>query len=611
MNPQSKPQEQLLEDRIWHRTPAACFEEACPIGNGRLGAMVYGGPVAERISLNEDTLWSGRPRSYALPGAASALADIRQSLVADDFPGAALLCRRLMGPYTQSYLPAGNMRILFNHDAEPMDYLRELNLDTATCRVSYRAGAATITQDVFASFPDQLIVLRMQGSLPGKISFSAQLDSLLRGAMRRIDDRTLAFIGRAPAQVHPSYVETKEGVREEDADGTGMRFQLRMEIRVFGGTCRCTDKGCTVSQADAAELRLSLATSFADFDRDPVAEGADEGAAAAAPLLAARDTPYAELRDRHLRDYQVRYRRCRLWLGNAADRVHDTVSRLRKSEEVAPSLAALYFNFGRYLLLASSREGSRAANLQGIWNEHLRPPWSSNYTTNINTEMNYWPAETTNLSECHEPLFELIRVQSRTGQQAAANYRCRGWCTHHNADLWGLACAVGDFGKGNPVWACWPMGGAWLCRHLWEHYRFTLDEGFLRTTALPLMKGAARFCLDWLVEQTIAGQTWLVTAPATSPENAPALPDGTSAPVSIATRWTCRSSGSCSNTRVLLWPRPTIRMRSAARSRRHCPASFLCRWGLQVNCWNGSATGRSRSRTTGMFPTCMDCIRPI
>ena len=535
MHKQEQQREPTQENQIWHRAPATCFEEAYPLGNGRIGAMVYGGPVSERLSLNEDTLWSGRPCSYAVPAAASALAEIRQALVVGDFPGADALCHKLMGPYTQSYLPAGNVRLCFRHEAEPTDYRRELNLDSAICRVSYRTGAATITRDVFASFPDQLMVLHVQGSQPGRVSFTATFDSLLHGATRRMNDRTLAFAGTAPADVPPSYAKKQQGVVEADAGGTGMRFQLQMEIRVSGGFCRCTDAEIVVDQADAAELRLSLATSFAGFDRDPVADGNDEEAAAAAPLLAARDIPYAELRARHLRDYRDRYDRCRLWLGDAADRAQDTAARLRNSTELSPSLAALVFNFGRYLLLAASREGSRATNLQGIWNEKVRPPWSSNYTTNINTEMNYWPAETTNLAECHEPLFDLIRVQSITGQQAAANYRCRGWCTHHNADLWGLACAVGDFGNGQPKWACWPMGGAWLCRHLWDHYRFSLDKDFLQKTALPLMKGAARFCLDWLVEQTIDGQVWLVTAPATSPENVPALPDGTLAPVSVAT----------------------------------------------------------------------------
>ena len=377
----------MQENQIRHRASAACFEEAYPLGNGRLGAMVYGGPVAERLSLNEDTLWSGRPRSYAVPAAAPALAEIRQALVAGDFPGADALCRGLMGPYTQSYLPAGNVRLRFQHDAEPTDYLRELNLDTAICRVSYRAGAATIARDVFASFPDRLIVLHVQGSQPGSVSFTATFDSLLHGATRRIDDRTLAFAGTAPADVPPGYAKKQGGVVEADAGGTGMRFHLRMEIRVSGGFCRCTDAEIVVDRADAAELRLSLATSFAGFDRDPVAEGIDEEAAAAAPLLAARDSSYAELRARHLRDYRERYDRCRLWLGDAADRAQDTATRLRNSAEASPSLAALVFNFGRYLLLAASREGSRATNLQGIWNEKVRPPWSSNYTTNINFQI--------------------------------------------------------------------------------------------------------------------------------------------------------------------------------------------------------------------------------
>ena len=529
------------EYRIWHDGPAKRFEEAFPIGNGRLGAMIYGGIGVERLSLNEDTLWSGRPRSYALPEAKTALAAVRQALFADDFESATRLCRKLMGPYTQCYLPAGNLRIYFSHDGIPEQYRRELDLQDALCRVSYRCGAVMHTREVFVSFPDQVMVMRLQASQPGSICFSAHFDSLLRGFQRHANESTLIFSGEAPVHVDPHYYPRSRIVYEDEA-GTGMRYQMRLEVQTGGGWCRCTDAGCTVHQADTVELRLSIATSFAGFDRDPLSSGVDPEACAVDALSAAADKTFEELRARHVQNYRALYDRCGLWLGNAPDHAEDTVTRLRTSDDLPPALAALYFNYGRYLLMACSREDSRAANAQGIWNEHFRAPWSSNYTTNINLEMNYSAAETTGLGECHQPLFDLIRVLSVTGREAAANYGCRGWCTHHNTDLWGLACAVGDFGRfridqggGNPRWACWPMGGAWLCRHLWEHYRFSLDGDFLRKTALPLMKGAARFCLDWLVEYEIDGQTWLVTAPATSPENSPTLPNGTPATVSIAT----------------------------------------------------------------------------
>jgi len=525
------------ETLVWHKSAAERFEEAFPIGNGRLGAMIYGGVGIERFSLNESSLWSGRPKSNALPGASEALAEVRKALFADQFTKAAELCGKLMGPFTQTYLPAGNLRIYFSHSGTPEQYRRELDLDGALCRVSYRCDGVAYTREVFASYPDQLIVMRLQASEPGRISFSAHFDSQLRGFQRREDDRTLAFRGEAPAHMDPSY-HPRLGIVYEDEHGTGMRFQLRFEVRAIGGRCHCTDSGCTVQRADAVELRLSMATSFAGHDRDPATAGADVEARAADPLRAANAKSYEQLLARHQKDYQGLFRRCRLWLGNAADHTADTVARLQKKpEELTPALAALYFNFGRYLLIACSRAGGRAANLQGVWNEHLFAPWSSNYTTNINTEMNYWPAESTNLAECHAPLFDLIRVQSQTGREAAANYGCRGWCTHHNADLWGLACAVGDFGRqGSPIYANWPMAGAWLCRHLWDHYRFGPDRQFLMETALPLMKGAARFCLDWLVEHEIDGKKWLVTAPATTPENCASLPDGvTPVPVSIAT----------------------------------------------------------------------------
>ncbi len=524
----------LPETRLWHGAPAERFEEAFPLGNGRLGAMVYGGVGAERLSLNESSLWSGRPRSYALPAAGAALDQVRQALYRDAFDDAARLCAGLMGPYSQSYLPAGNLRLHFSHAEAPGLYRRELDLDGGICRIGYQCGAVVHARTLFASYPDQLIILRLETSRPGAITFSAHFDSLLRGYQRREDDRTLAFHGEAPVHMDPSYHPRAQIVYADDRGG-GLCFQMRVEVRSGGGRQSGTDAGVTVQRADWAELRLSLATSFSGFDRDPAQ--ADAGARASAYLAAAQGRTYDELLARHQQDYQALFGRCRLSLGAAPDHETDTVTRLAKPpEELSPALAALYFNYGRYLLIACSRPGSQAANLQGLWNELLFAPWSSNYTTNINTEMNYWPAETTHLAECHAPLFDLIRVQSVTGSQAAANYGCRGWCTHHNADLWGLACAVGDQGHGWPGWAIWPMAGAWLCRHLWEHYRFQPDLAFLRETALPLMKGAARFGLDWLVEREIEGRAWLVTAPATSPENCALLPDGvTPVSVSVAT----------------------------------------------------------------------------
>ena len=519
---------------IWQPAAAERFEEAYAVGNGRLGAMVYGGVGAERLSLNESSLWSGRPKSYAIPGAREALTEIRQALFRDDFTAAAKRSAKLMGPYTQSYLPAGNLRLYFSHESAATAYRRELDLAGGVCRVTYQCGDVAYTRTVFSSYPDQLMVIRLEASSPGAITFSAHFDSLLRGFQRCEADGTLAFHGEAPIHMDPSY-HPRAKIVYEDERGTGLGYQLRLQVRTTGGVCRATDAGITVRQANAVELRLSMVTSFTGFDRDPAA--ANAGERAGAYLQAAQARSYAELLARHQQDHQALFGRCSLTLGSAPDQSADTVARLKKQpDELSPTLAALYFNYGRYLLIACSRRGSQAANLQGLWNELLYAPWSSNYTTNINTEMNYWPAETTHLSECHDPLFDLIRVQAVTGAQAAANYGCRGWCTHHNADIWGLACAVGDQGHGWPGYANWPMAGAWLCRHLWDHYRFQPDQAFLRQTALPLMKGAARFGLDWLVEREIDGHTWLVTAPATTPENCALLPDGaTPVSVSIAT----------------------------------------------------------------------------
>lgn len=515
------------ENLLVHQAPGSCFEEAFPIGNGRLGMMVYGGVNMERLSLNEDSLWSGRPLAVLQSEPGTALAEIRHALFNDDFAAAARLSHTLLGTYGQSYLPAGNLRINFSHDKAHEAYCRELVLEGALCRITYKCGDVTFARELFASFSDQLIVMRIQASKPGQISLSAHFDSLLRGCQRHEEvTKHLLFNGEAPARIEP---RLRSVIYEDDA-GVGMRFQMRLEIRPAGGTSRVGDSGCTVLGADSVEIRLSLATNFSGFNRDPESAEHDPDRRAANCLVAVAGKSYEELRDRHLEDYRPLYRRCSLWLGTAPDQEQDTVTRLRST--ATPALAALYFNYGRYLLLASSRPGSLPANLQGVWNEQLPAPWCSGYTININTQMNYWLAEITNLAECHAPLFALLKTLSQTGRRAASNYGCRGWCVHHNTDLWGISGPCGV----NPVYACWPMGGAWLCRHLWEHYRFNHDTVFLINTALPIMKEAARFCLDWLVEHEINGKMWLVTAPSTSPENRALLPDGiTEVPVSIAT----------------------------------------------------------------------------
>ncbi len=521
---------------MWYKKPAEIFEEALPLGNGRLGAMIFGGLSHDRIILNEDTLWAGRPGDQTVPGAPAALAAVRAALKAGNLPEAEELAKAIQGQFSESYLPAGNLLLNFCHPGAVMNYRRELDIDKGVATVSYRAADTTFTRTAFVSFPDQVIVLRFSADSSAAISMGGHFNSLLMGRQQCDQNTDLIYSGAAPTVVDPPYF-ARCSIRQLDAQGrSGMRFQVRLRPVCLGGTITLSDAGFWINAADSVELRISIATSFNGFDHDPVSNGVDEVARSRRFLDAAKGCSFAELRQRHEQDFTRLSRRCRLELGTAPDDDIDTLSRIQAfARQPAPALAALYFNFSRYLAISCSRPGSVAANLQGIWNEQLQPPWSSNFTTNINAQMNYWPIETCNLTECHEPLFDLIDAIRAGGSDVAhANYGCRGWCCHHNSDIWGTAVAVGHFGQGSPRWSCWPMGGAWLCQHLMEHYRFTLDQEFLRHRAWPVLSEAAKFCLDWLVEWNVAGQTWLVTAPSTSPENGYLAEDAKVYSVSIA-----------------------------------------------------------------------------
>ena len=519
--------------RLWYAQPATCFTEALPLGNGRLGAMVYGGVGEERIQLNDDTLWSGAPKQGVVPGARDVLPEIRAALEAEDYCRAGKLCRKLQGSFTQSYMPLGNLRLGFDHGSTADEYRRELDLEQALATTVYRIDGVTYTREAFVSAPDQLLSICLEADQPGSLTFSLAMDSLLRHETRVEDGSYVVLAGQAPVHVDPSFYR-RDRVEYDEAEG--IRFAARVQIHQLGGTLSAREGALQVSGADKVWIRVSCATSFDGFDKSPGTQGRDAQAAAAAYLDAAQAKSYEGLFEAHVQDHRALFDRCRLDLGDSPSAALPTDERIRAfSSDPEPALAALLFHYGRYLLIASSRPGTQPANLQGIWNEELRAPWSGNWTLNINAEMNYWPAETTNLAECHGPLFDLAATLSVTGAAVAReNYGCRGWTTHHNSDIWGLANAVGDYGNGSPVWANWPFAGAWLCQHLWEHYRFSLDTGFLRDRAYPLMRGAALFCLDWLVPMDIDGKAYLVTAPSTSPENTFLLPDGTREAVSIA-----------------------------------------------------------------------------
>lgn len=520
--------------KLWYRQPAAQWVEALPVGNGRLGAMVFGGLVTERLQLNEDTLWSGPAATWNTPDAQAALPAVREAIFAGDYVEADHRAKALQGAFTQSYQPLGDLHLHFAHGDEATAYVRDLDLDSATATTQYTVDGITYTRTVFASTPDQLIVIHLTCDQPGQLTFTARLSSQLRYNVYVADQTTLLLTGKCPAHVEPSYRNIEPAVIYADTEsGTGLHFATALTAVAHGGTIHTDEAGLHVTNADVVTLYLTAASDFMGFDQIPGRGSAEVAATVQAALHRVAGKPYVELLTAHLADHQALFRRVALDLGVTAAASLPTDERIRTFQQGNdPHLLTLLFQYGRYLLITSSRPGTQPANLQGIWNDMIRPPWSSNYTININTQMNYWPAESTNLAECHQPLLDFIKELSINGTETArVNYGCRGWVAHHNSDFWRHSGQVGAYGNGDPVWACWPMGGAWLCQHLWEHYAFGGDTTYLRGHAYPIIKSAAQFCLDWLIED---GQGHLVTAPATSPENKFTTPDGQQAAVSAA-----------------------------------------------------------------------------
>lgn len=525
--------------KLWYRQPATQWVEALPIGNGRLGAMVFGDVAHERLQLNEETLWSGGVREWNTPGAKTALPALRAAIFGGHYTEADKLAKQLQGPFTQSYQPLGDLRLNFVHEDGPIkDYYRELDLDTAIASVQYRVINTHFLRETFVSAPDQAVVVQLLCDRAGQLNFSATLDSQLRYTTT-IDQDGLLLTGECPLHVEPSYRNVEPAVIYADSTngagetGTTLRFAAAVRIVTKGGKVTANAQGIQVTGATQALLIVTAATNFNGFDeadRLSLAEVIQRVQGMAAQNMR---KAYPQLRATHVSDHQALFQRVELDLGVTPAAEQPTDERIRQSKTVAdPHLATLLFQYGRYLLIASSRAGTQPANLQGIWNDEIRPPWSSNYTININTQMNYWPAESTNLAECHTPLFDLIEDLSINGRKTAeVNYGCRGWVAHHNTDFWRQTGQVGAYGWGDPVWACWPMSAGWLCQHLWEHYAFGGDVDFLRTRAYPIMKSAAEFCLDWLLED---GSGHLVTAPSTSPENKFTTPNGQHAAVSMA-----------------------------------------------------------------------------
>lgn len=485
--------DQLL---LWYDEPAGQWTDALPIGNGRLGAMVFGDPEFELLQLNEDTLYAGRPYDPNNPEALKALPEVRRLIFegryreAHELVGAKMMARPLK---QMPYQPVGMLRIAFTHGTVT-NYRRQLDLNTAIASVTYKEGPVTFTREAFASPVDQVIVVSLTADHPGQLSFTTTFESAQEVTVSIEDPHTLALRGV-----------------NGDAFGIkgGLKFEARVQVLARGSESLAQHEKIVVTGADSALLLISAATSYRNYKDttgDPAAITADH-------LRRASRKSLESLRAAHVREHRRLFHRVKLDLGRTEAANLPTDERPTQFlQGLDPHLATLYFQYGRYLLISSSRAGTQPANLQGIWNYQMEPPWESKYTININTEMNYWPAETTNLSECHEPLLRMVSELVENGARTArVHYGARGWVCHHNTDLWRQTAPIDG-----PLWGMWPMGGAWLCTHLWNHYEFTGDKKLL-SRAYPVMKGAAEFFLDTLVPEP--KHQWLVTCPSISPEN--------------------------------------------------------------------------------------------
>ncbi len=526
-----EPRELLLH----YDAPATYFEEALPLGNGRLGAMVYGRvQQQERISLNDITLWTGEPDRGALHpdlvrngldgSAEEALQAVREALDQEDYRKAEQLQLGLQGHYSESYQPLGTLYIQYLDSARVTAYRRELDLSRATATVSCLKDGRPFRASCFVSAPDSAIVIRLTS--PAGIQADVRLDSPQAHGIESYPDR-LALDGYVPWHSYPGYYGGPRWEGPLQDPGRGIHFRTLLGCRSRDGEARVEDGVLKLRGCRDVVLYVVNATSFNGSDKDPVQEGKDYKALSEAQFQRVAGKTYNALRKAHEADFGRFFSRVSLDLGATPDSVRALptdvqLKRYADLQEANPELEALYYQYGRYLLISSSRTEGVPANLQGLWNESVDPPWSCNYTLNINLEENYWPAEAAALPEMHEPLLSFVRKLARNGAPAARRLygATRGWNAGHNSDIWAMATPVG-LGTGTPQWANWTMGGAWLSTHFWEHYLYTRDREALERD-YPVLKGAAEFCLDFLTEKD--GE--LITSPGTSPENDYVTPDG-------------------------------------------------------------------------------------
>lgn len=498
--------QQQLPMKLWYKTPATYFEESMPIGNGRLGALVYGGTNDNIIYLNDITLWTGKPVDRDMDKEAHEwIPKIREALFNEDYKTADDLQHHVQGPNSQYYQPLATMHITDDASGEVSGYYRELNLDSAICRDRYTKGDVTFTREYFASNPDKLIAIRIKADKPGaincKIMITAQIPHMVKAG-----NAQLTMTGHAIGD-----------------ENNSIHYCSILKIKNKDGNVNAADSTLYLNGVSEATVYFVNETSFNGFDKNPVTEGAPYIEKATDDIWHTANYSYEQMRGRHIADYQQYFNRLKMSLdGSKVDNTRTTEQQLKDYTDQGggnPYLETLYMQFGRYLLISSSRTTGVPANLQGLWNHHKQAPWRGNYTVNINLEENYWPAEEANLSAMMMPLNEYTKALSENGRYTAKNYYGidKGWCSSHNSDIWAMTNPVGEK-RESPEWSNWNMGGAWLSQALWEHFDFTRDVNYLRNTAYPLLKGASDFMMEWLIDNPKhPGE--LITAPSTSPEN--------------------------------------------------------------------------------------------
>uniref|UniRef100_A0A0E0M6M8 Uncharacterized protein n=1 Tax=Oryza punctata TaxID=4537 RepID=A0A0E0M6M8_ORYPU len=546
-------------------SPSRYFTDAAPIGNGSLGALVWGGVASEKLQLNHDTLWTGGPGNYTNPKAPAVLSKVRDLVNRGQYAEATAVAYGLSGDQTQVYQPLGDIDLAFDEHVEDTNYKRNLDLRTATVNVSYTIGEVVHSREHFSSNPHQVIVTKISADKPGNVSFTVSLTTPLNHQIRVTNANEIIMEGYCPGERPTEYGNASD-------HPIGIKFSVILYLQMSGsnGTVEIlNDKMLKLVGADSAVLLLAAATSFEGPFVNPSESKLDPTTSALTTLNVARNMSYSQLKAYHVDDYQNLFQRVSLQLSrdsndalggnslvnlpenslqetsvsdcavqmvecsrfqgfnNSGKPTVDRILSFRDDED--PSLVELLFQFGRYLLISCSRPGTQISNLQGIWNDETSPPWDAAPHPNINLQMNYWPALPCNLSECQEPLFDFIGSLSVNGAKTAkVNYEASGWVSHQVTDLW----AKTSPDAGDPMWALWPMGGPWLATHLWEHYSYTMDKQFLEETAYPLLEGSASFLLDWLIE---GNEDYLETNPSTSPEHYFIAPDGRKACVSYST----------------------------------------------------------------------------